>query len=98
MFRENVFGGDLARTVPPLHSTLDEQLPIRLRDHVQRLRLILPVISVSVLALKRQDAELDDDIASVLHRHACDPLDLEIEKLEAVLESLVARRAKGAAA
>jgi hypothetical protein len=98
MFRDNLFGGNAAHTVPPLCSTLDEQLPIRLRDHVQRLRLILPVISVSVMALKRQNAELDEDIASVLHQHACDPLDLEIEELEAILESLAARRTRGVAA
>jgi len=74
---------------------LDEQRPIRLRDHLQRLRLILPVISVSVLALRAQNAELDEDIASVLHRNASDPLDVEIEKIEALLESLAfARRAK----
>ena len=98
MFRENVFSGDPAHTVPPLHPTLDEQLPVSLRDHVRRLRLILPVISVSVLALKRQNAELDDDIASVLHWSASDPLSLEIEKIESLLESLAHRRAKEALA
>jgi hypothetical protein len=52
---------------------------------VQRLRLILPVISVSVMALHRQDAERDTDIASVLSQHACEPLDCEITHLESIL-------------
>jgi hypothetical protein len=98
MFRDNVFGGDAARTVSPTPLNLDEQFPARLREHVQRLQLILPVISVSVLALRHQNAELDEDIASVLHQHACDPLGLEIEQLEEFLESLAPRCAKGVAA
>jgi hypothetical protein len=44
------------------------------------------------MALRRQDAELDEDIASVLHQHACNPLDTEIDKIEALLESLGAAR------
>jgi hypothetical protein len=83
MFRDSGFGREAACTVSLTTLNLDEQLPARVHEHVQPLKLILPVVSVSVLALKRQDAELDDDIAWVLHRHACDPLDLEIEKLEA---------------
>jgi len=90
-------GGIPAHTVPPNHSTLDEQLPLRLREHVKRLKLIIPIISVSVLALKAQGADLDEDIASVLHHQASAPLDLEIEGLESLLESLAARRAKEAA-
>jgi len=46
-------GGTPAAKLPPIHSTLDDQLPIRLREHVQRLKLIIPVISVSVMALRR---------------------------------------------
>ena len=101
MFQDSSFieseGSIPAYTLPPTQLPLDEQLPIRLQQHLQQLRLILPVISVTVLALRRQNAELDEDIASVLHQHASDPLDVEIDKLEALLESLaVARRAKGA--
>jgi hypothetical protein len=91
MFRDNILipGGTPAPTLPS-HLTLDEQLPIRLQDHLQRLRLILPVISVSVLALKRQHAELDEEIATVLLRHASDPLDVEIAKIEVLLDTLAA--------
>ena len=94
MFRDNILlsGGTPADKLPPSQLTLDEQLPIRLRDHLQRLRLILPVISVTVMALRRQNAELDEDIASVLHQHAGNPLDVEIDKIEALLGSLAAAR------
>src|SRR5262245_16605217 len=49
-------GGAPAQTLPP-HPTRDDTLPFELRDHIRRLRLILPVISVSVMALHRQNAE-----------------------------------------
>jgi len=88
-----IVSGNPAHAVPHPQPNLDE-LPIRLRKHVQRLRLVIPVISVSVMALRQQNAELDEDIASVLHRHASDPLDIEIEELEAFLESLMPRRAE----
>jgi len=91
MFRD-LPRGNPAHTVTPLHPTLDEQLPAHLREHMRRLRLILPVISVTVMALRAQNAELDEDIASVLHQYACDPLDLEIEDLETLMASLGARR------
>lgn len=54
---------------PTVHAqlTLYEQLPIRLHRHAQRLQLILPVISVAVLALRRQNAELDEELR-VIHR------------------------------
>ena len=98
MFQTKEAGGIPAHTVSPLHPTLDDQLPLRLREHVQRLKLIIPVISVSVLALRRQNAELDEDIASVLHLHASGPLDAEVDELEAVLQSLASERAKEVAA
>ena len=91
---DEISRGIPARTVTPTPVTLDEQIPIRLRDHVQRLRLIVPVLSVSLLALKRQAAELDDDIASVLHLHALGPLDHELEQLDELLESIAAARNK----
>ena len=79
---------------PTVHAqpTLDEHLPIRLHRHVQRLQLILPVISVAVLALRQQHAGLDEDIALVLSRHAGDPLDVEVDQLEALLSTMDAQR------
>jgi hypothetical protein len=81
-------------TDPTVHSqlTCDEQLPIRLHRHVQRLQLIRPVISVSVLALRQQHAELEEDIALVLSRHAGDPLDVEVDQLEALLNTMESQR------
>jgi hypothetical protein len=74
-------------TLPPLTITHDDSLPRVLLEHIDRLRLILPVISVSVMAPHRRDAESDTDIAFVLHEHACEPLDREIERIESLLAS-----------
>jgi hypothetical protein len=78
-------GGPAAQTLP--QPTQDDSPPLDLREHIQRLRLILPVISVSVMALHRQNADLDADIACVLSQHACEPLDSEIARLESILAS-----------
>ena len=80
------------QTLPPLNSTEDDSLPRELLEHIDRLRLILPVISVSVMALNRQDAESDTDIAFVLYEHACEPLDRGIERIESLLASCLWRQ------
>ena len=85
-------GGPAAQTLSPSHPTQDDALRHELLEHVQRLRLILPVISVSVMALHRQDDEADTDIAYVLSEHACEPLDSEIERIESILASCPRRR------
>ena len=79
--------GPAAQTLPPSHTTQNDSLPNELREHVHRLRLILPVISVSVMALHHQGAEADADIASVLRQRACGPLGIEIERNEFLLAS-----------
>lgn len=43
---------------------------------------------------KAQNAELDDDVASVLHRSVLDPLSEEIERVDALIESLAFARRK----
>jgi len=43
------------------------------------------------MALHRRDAECDTDIAFVLHEHACQPLDREIERIESLLASCLWR-------
>jgi hypothetical protein len=93
---------EFAESGTPVHAVFpiqsaEEQIPLRLREHVRRLKRIVPVISISVLALKAQNADLDGDVASVLHHQASEPLDQEIEELEALLESLAAQRTKEAA-
>lgn len=82
---------DTAETLAPSPLTLDDALSNELLESVTRLRLILPVISVSVMALRRQDAEGDADVASVLNASACLPLDTEIERLESILASRPSR-------
>ena len=80
------------QTLPPIPSTHDDSLPRELLDHVDCLRVILPVISVSVMALNRRDAESDSDIAFVLSQHVCDPLDREIERVESLLAAHISRQ------
>jgi hypothetical protein len=82
-------GSSTARTLTSAALDLLEDLPIELREHVTQLRLIAPAISVSIIALNAQNAEQDQDIASVLSNSACAPLDTEIERLEEILESIV---------
>jgi hypothetical protein len=78
-------GGSAAQTVTLNPRSPVDALSIELLEHLHRLRLILPVISVSVMALHRQDAESDTDIAHVLSQHAGEPLDCEIERIESLL-------------
>jgi hypothetical protein len=39
------------QTLPPTHAPHDDSLPRELLEHIHRVRLIVPVISVSVMAL-----------------------------------------------
>ena len=88
-------GGSPAQTLPPSFFTTDDPLRFELREHVRKLRLILPVIIVSIMALRRQNAEQDYDIACVLSEHACAQLDDEIEYMSSLLASY-ARRSRQA--
>jgi hypothetical protein len=80
-----------AGTLPLTQRLHDDPLPAELLEHVASLRLIVPILNISVLALHRQDAESDTDIAHVLTQHACDPLDTEIERIESLLASHLSR-------
>ena len=84
-------GGPAVQTLPLTSSTLGDALSHELLELASRLRLILSVIGVSAMALRRQDAEADVDIASVLSENAWLPLDAEIERVESLLESHVWR-------
>lgn len=59
--------------------------PAPLRETIRELRLALSVLTVSVAALRRQNADNDADVAEVLERYASDRLDMQIEKLRALL-------------
>ena len=78
-------GGSPAQTLPPSHLATDASLRLELREHVRKLRVIIPVITVSIMALRRQNAELDYEIASVLSEFVCQPLDEELEDLSELL-------------
>ena len=88
-------GGSPAYTLPPSTWTTDDCLRFELREHVRKLRLMLPVISVSIMALHQQNAELDYEIASVLSEYASGPLDEEIEHLELVLAACASHSQQG---
>jgi hypothetical protein len=53
---------------------------------------LVSVISVAALALRRQSAEHDEDIAGALMRHAGDPLAVEVARLELLVQTAVAER------
>ena len=53
-----------------------------LTDHIHGLELAMSAVIVSVSALRRQNSDIDEDIARVLERSAADRLDVEIEKLQ----------------
>lgn len=52
-------------------------------EAVVRLRHVRSAVLVAVAALRRQNCELDEDIAILLQRCVCDPLDDQLAKLEA---------------
>ena len=72
MFPDNLLfrSGNPTSTLPSTQLTPDGRLLVRLQDHLQQLQQIVPVISITALALRRQSAEQDEDIAAVLMRHA----------------------------
>ena len=46
---------------------------------------VMSAVIVSVAALRRQNCEIDEDIASVLERSAADRLDIEMERMQALM-------------
>ena len=68
-----------ARRPPVAQGPLLDEIVLRLR-HVQS------AVIVAVAALRRQNCELDEDIASLLQRCVCDSLHDQLEKLEAAPE------------
>ena len=58
---------------------------------ILQLRHVHSAAIVAVAALRRQNCELDGDIASVLQRSVCDRLAEQLEKLEAASHLSAAR-------
>lgn len=77
-----------ARAVPEpearLRKAVDELVP--------RLRHMRSAVAVAVAALRRQNCELDEDIASLLQRCVSDRIDDELEKLEGAVPLAVRPR------
>jgi hypothetical protein len=51
-------------------------------DLALHLRYVRSAVIVAIAALRRQNCELDEDIARLLQRCVCDRIDDQIEKLE----------------
>jgi hypothetical protein len=60
----------------------------QLREVVQRLRHARSAVVVAVAALRQQNCELDEDVATVLQRSVADPMHDQIEHLESLQRSL----------
>ena len=54
---------------------------------VQQLRQIQSFVVVSVAALRQQNCELDEDIATVLQRSVADRIEDQIERLELLMRT-----------
>ena len=52
--------------------------------HIRGLTLAMSAVIVSIAALRRQNADIDQDIAREQERAAADQLDIEIEGLQAL--------------
>jgi hypothetical protein len=63
----------------------------QLGEVVQHLRQVQSAVVVAVAALRQQNCELDEDIATVLQRSVADRIQDQIERLE-TLQRFVAGR------
>lgn len=70
--------GAVRKRLPPLEPLLGEV--------ILHLRHVHSAAIVAVAALRRQNCELDEDIASLLQRCVCDRIDTELEKLKTASE------------
>ena len=59
----------------------------QLGEVVLHLRQVRSAVVVAVAALKQQNCELDEDIATVLQRSVADRIQDQIERLEALMRS-----------
>ncbi|MDE2051783.1 MAG: hypothetical protein KGJ72_12275 [Gammaproteobacteria bacterium] len=62
-----------------------------LDDVILHLRHLQSAVIVAIAALRRQNCELDEDIASLLQRAVCDSLADQLQKLEAARRPPAAR-------
>ncbi len=82
-------GGSTRRRIahrkrPPDKAPDPMLLKEQMSDRIRGLNTVMSAIVVSVAALRRQNCDIDEDIARVLERSAADGLDIEIERLAAL--------------
>jgi uncharacterized coiled-coil DUF342 family protein len=63
----------------------------QLGEVVQHLRQVQSAVVVAVAALRQQNCELDEDIATVLQRSVADRIQDQIERLEILQRSVAGR-------
>ncbi len=68
--------------------TLRKQLHVLLVPALAQLRAVKSTVTTAALALRAQNADADADVSDVLIRSAADPLDAEIDRLEALFNGL----------
>jgi hypothetical protein len=73
------------RVVPPAPRHRAPPPREQLLDVVRNLQLAMAAVMVCVEALRRQNADLDADVALVLERDASDRLHTEIERIRRLL-------------
>jgi hypothetical protein len=59
-----------------------------LREIADRLRVMQSAVSVAVVALRAQSADVDEDVARLLIRSVSDPLQDQIDSIKSVLRLL----------
>jgi len=70
-------------------SSLNTQRAIaRLREVLDRLRVLQSSVTVAVVALRGQNADVDEDVARLLQRSVSDPLQDQIDTIKSVLRLL----------
>jgi hypothetical protein len=69
----------------------------QLGEVVLQLRQVQSAVVVAVAALKRQNCELDEDIATVLQRSVADRIHEQIERLEALMRAVPSLDPRGGA-
>ena len=73
-------------TTAPAKAPETSALQEALTDHIRGLELAMSAVIVSVSALRRQNCDIDEDIARVLERSAADRLDVEIERVQSLIK------------
>jgi hypothetical protein len=62
-----------------------------LEEAILHLRHLKSALIVAIAALRRQNCDLDEDIATLLQRCVCDSLEEQLERLEAARHPVAAR-------